>query len=115
MKLFITILAVLNGGFMLTDGIYVMVNNKYIGPPRPGPWANLFYLFNVDVFKLGPLFVVYGLLWLVWVYALWTKQTWAWVAGISVCLLTLWYLPIGTLFSIIILGVLFFARSKLGI
>lgn len=100
---------------MLVDGIYVMMNKKYIGPEKPGPWANLFYTFKVDVFKLGPLFVVYGLLWLVWIYSLWTAQSWAWAAGVCVCVLTLWYLPVGTLFSLIILAALFFARNKLGI
>lgn len=49
---------------MLIDGIYVIINGKYIGPPKPGPWANLFYKFNIDVFKLGPLFMLFGILWL---------------------------------------------------
>ena len=42
MKILVTILAILTGGFMLLDGIYVMLKGKYIGPEKPGPWANIF-------------------------------------------------------------------------
>lgn len=115
MKILLTILAILTGGFMLLDGIYVMLKGKYIGPEKPGPWANIFYKFNVDVFKLGPLFVLYGILWLVWLYGLWTQQNWAYAFGIVVSILTLWYLPVGTLFSVIILLVLIFGRQKMGL
>lgn len=115
MKLLIAILSFLNGIYMLLDGLYVMINGKYIGPPKPGPWAGIFQQFNIDVFKLGPLFVVYGVLWLVWLYGLYTSQNWAHTFGLVVCILTLWYLPVGTLFSIIILLALIFARKKLGL
>ena len=115
MKILITILGLLNGGYMLLDGIYVMLKGKYIGPEKPGPWAELFYKLNIDVFKLGPLFIVFGLLWLVWIYSLWTNQSWTHVFGIVVCILTLWYLPVGTIFSLIILAILIFAKQKLGL
>jgi hypothetical protein len=42
MKILITILGILNGGYMLIDGIYVMLNGKYIGPEKPGPWSYIF-------------------------------------------------------------------------
>jgi hypothetical protein len=115
MKILITILGVLMGGFMLLDGIFVMIKGKYIGPEKPGPWANLFYKLNVDVFKLGPVFIVFGLLWLIWLYGLWTNQNWAYHFGLIMSILTLWYLPVGTLFSIIIFLVLIFAKQKTGL
>lgn len=115
MKILITILGLLNGGYMLLDGIYVMVNGKYIGPPKPGPWASLFYKLEIDVFKLGPLFIAFGLAWIVWLLLLWTNQPSAFLAGICLCICTLWYMPVGTVFSLIILGVLTFARKQTGI
>ena len=115
MKTLITILGILNGGYMLLDGIYVMLKGKYIGPEKPGPWANLFYKFDVNVFKLGPVFVIFGLAWLIWLYALWTNQQWAYALGIAISILTLWYLPVGTLFSVVILITLLLARKKLGL
>lgn len=114
MKIFITILGLLNGGYMLIDGIYVMIKGKYIGPERPGPWANLFAKFGVDVFRLGPLFIVFGITWLVWLVALWINQSWAFSFGIVISIITLWYLPVGTLFSLIILFTLILAKQKIG-
>lgn len=115
MKLLVTILALLNGGYMLLDGLYVMFKGKYIGPEKPGPWATLFYKLDVNVFKLGPLFIFFGLLWLGWLWALWTSQDWAYIFGVLISILTFWYLPVGTLFSIVILIILLTARTKLGI
>lgn len=99
---------------MLLDGIYVMLKGKYIGPEKPGPWANLFYKLKINVFDLGPLFIAFGLLWLFWLYCLLTNQSWAYVLGIVSCILTIWYLPVGTIFSVIILLILVFAKQKLG-
>lgn len=113
MKILITILGLFNGGYMLLDGIYVMLKGKYIGPEKPGPRANLFYKLKIDVFNLGPLFIAFGLLWLFWLYCLWTNQSWAYFLGIITCILTLWYLPVGTSFSAIILLILVFAKHKL--
>ena len=92
-----------------------MIKGKYIGPEKPGPWAELFYKLQVDVFRLGPLFIALGILWLTWLFSLWTHQNWAYGFGILVSVLTLWYLPVGTLFSTIILVVLVLAREKAGL
>lgn len=115
MKILVTFLAFLNGAFMLLDGIFVLLKGKYIGPEKPGPWANLFYKLGVDVFKLGPLFIVFGLLWLTWLYAFWTQQPWAYRFGVLVSIFTLWYLPVGTFISIVVLVLLLAARQKLGL
>ena len=83
---------------MLIDGMYVLVSDKYIGPEKPGPWADLFYIFYIDVFQLGPLFIFYGLLWLFWVYSFAYRKHWSYVFGLVVSVATLLYLPVGTLF-----------------
>lgn len=115
MKIVISILGFLNGAYMLLDGLYVLFKGKYIGPEKPGPWASFFDKLNMDVFKLGPLFIVFGLAWLTWLYGLWTQQNWAFHVGIITSILTLWYLPVGTIFSLVILFVLVFARQKTGL
>ena len=114
-KIIITILSLLNGGYMLADGIYVMLKGKYIGPPKPGPWALLFEKLHINVFRLGPLFITFGLVWLVFLFSFLTKQSWAYSLGIVAALLTLWYLPVGTLISLIVLALLFTMRTKLGL
>jgi len=113
MKIIITILGFLNGGYMLLDGIYVLLKGKYIGPEKPGPWANIFYKLDINVFKLGPVFIGFGILWLIWLYSLWANLSWSHVYGIVLCILTLWYLPVGTLFSLIILVILVFVKRSL--
>ena len=113
MKLLVTIIGLINGGYMLIDGIVVLLKGRYIGPEKPGPWASLFEKAGLNVFKLGPLFIIFGILWLVWIYALWTNQQWTYLLGIIMSLATLWYLPFGTIISLIILCVLLFAKQKL--
>jgi hypothetical protein len=115
MKILITILGLLNGGYMLIDGIFVILKGKYIGPEKPGPWAEMFYKMNIDVFELGWLFVLYSILWLIWLFGVWTDKEWAYMYGIMISILTLWYLPVGALFSIIIVAVLILFRQKLGL
>lgn len=100
---------------MLLDGIYVLFKGKYIGPEKSGPWANLFYKLNVDVFKLGPLFIFFGLAWLLFIWSLSTQQGWAYTVGIILSVGTLWYLPFGTLISIVVGALLIFYRNRLGV
>jgi len=115
MKIILIILSLINGGYMLADGIYVMSKGKYIGPVKPGPWANIFYRLNIDVFKLGPMFILFGIVWLIFLFGLWTHQTWTYFLGFSISILSLWYLPVGTIISITVIAILFTAKSKLGI
>ncbi|MBI1768119.1 MAG: hypothetical protein HYR67_07075 [Bacteroidetes bacterium] len=115
MKIVVTLLGLLNGLYMLADGVYVILNGKYIGPDKPGPWANLFYKLNIDVFKLGPMFIIFGILWLTFLFGLWTNQTWAYTLGMAICFLTLWYLPSGTIISITILIILLTSKARLGL
>jgi hypothetical protein len=70
---------------------------------------------NIDVFKLGPVFTVLGFIWLIWIWGLWTNQSWTYALGILISILTIWYLPVGTFFSVIVLAVLLFAKQKLGL
>jgi hypothetical protein len=114
MKIIIVLLALLNGSYMLLDGIYVMLKGKFIGPEKPGPWANLFYRFDVDVFKLRPLFIIFGLLWLILLYGIWTHQNWTYTYGLFISVSTLWYLPVGTIFSMIVFILLLTNKTKLG-
>ena len=108
MKYLVIVLSLINGLWMLIDGIYVMANGKYIGPEKPGPWASLIGLTGVDVFKLGPVFVLFGIAWVVFGAAVFSNAGWAKNFGIALSLLTLWYLPFGTMISVIVLvGLLF--------
>ncbi len=113
MKFIVIILASLNACYMLLDGIFVMIRGKFIGPEKPGPWAALFYKLNINVFKLGPLFILFGALWFVFLYAFISHQPWAFLFGIILSCCTLWYFPAGTFTAVIIIILLFIFRQKL--
>ncbi len=115
MKALVVVLGLLIGGYMLADGIVVMVKGKYIGPAKPGPWSVLFERLGIDVFRLGPLFILFGLLWLGWTVGLIATQSWVFAFGVLICLATLWYVPLGSLLSLIVLAILVFAGQRLGI
>ncbi|MGZ5219448.1 MAG: hypothetical protein ACXWC7_05200 [Chitinophagaceae bacterium] len=115
MKTILLILGFINGGYMLLDGIFVMLKGKYIGPDKPGPWADLFYKLDINVFKLGPLFILFGITWIVFLIGLLTSQSWTYLLGLIISIMTLWYLPVGTLLSVIILVVLLTSKQKLGL
>ena len=108
MKYIVVGLSLINGIWMLTDGIYVIAVGKYIGPEKPGPWASLLSVTGVDVFKLGPVFVLFGLAWLIFVAGFVWEAGWARTLGLVLSVLTLWYLPFGTIISIAVLIALAF-------
>lgn len=100
---------------MLIDGIFVMLKGKFIGSEQPGPWTILFHKLNFNVFKLGPLFITFGILWLIVVYAIYTAQSYAYMLSLIVSVCTLLYLPVGTLFSMVFIIMLITMRIKLAI
>ena len=108
MKYVVIVLSLINGLWMLVDGIYVVANGKYIGPDKPGPWASVIGLTGIDVFKLGPLFVLFGIAWLSFVGVFLTGATWARNFGLILSVLTLWYLLFGTWVSRVVFIALMF-------
>lgn len=115
MKILITLLGLLNGCYMLLDGIFVLIKGKYIGPEKPGLWTRLFYKLDINIFKLGPLFILFGVLWLGWIFTLWSNHSRTIPFGILLSILTLWYLPFGTLISLLILAVMLLYNQKTGL
>jgi len=108
MKYLVIGLSSINGLWMLIDGVFVMATGKYIGPEKPGPWASVVSLTGVDVFKLGPVFILFGIAWLILAGAFFSEVGWARNLGLVLSVLTLWYLPFGTLISILVLVALIF-------
>ena len=107
-KLTATLIALLAGGWMLADGIHVLLKGKYIGPDKPGPWSIPFARLGIDPFKLGPVFILFGILWLAGIALLFTDKPWALYAAGAVAIASLWYLPLGTVLSLIYLVLLYF-------
>jgi len=51
-----------------------------------------------------------GILWMVFLIALLSGQRWGWYGAVATALATLWYLPLGTLLSLVYLGLLLVMR-----
>jgi hypothetical protein len=111
MKILFALVGVLAGGWMIVDGVHVMLRGKYIGPDKPGPWSVPFVKLGVDPFRLGPMFIAFGVLWLAFLIATLTGQTWGKYGAAAVAIATLWYFPLGTVLSIAYLAILHFTRN----
>lgn len=66
-----SVLGLINGGYMFVDGIFVIIYGEYIGSEKPGSWAAIFQRLSLDIFRLGPMTVGFGLVWLIFLIALW--------------------------------------------
>jgi hypothetical protein len=113
-RLAIAILALVTGGFMVVDGIHVLVTGTFFGPPEPGPWSQVARAVGLDPFALGVPFVVLGAAWLIAsTVLLLTASSAAWWALLVVAAAALWYLPVGTLTALATIAVLVLARGRL--
>src|SRR3712207_3202615 len=102
-KIIVALIGSLAGGWMMFDGVHVMLRGKYFGPDKPGPWSILFSRMGVDPFSLGPMFVLLGALWIVFLVSMLSGQTWGWYGAAAVAVMSLWYLPLGTILALIYL------------
>ena len=107
-KLLAAAVAAIVGGWMIFDGVHVLVRGKYFGPDKPGPWSEPFARLGGDPFALGPLFIVLGVAWIAFTFAGLLGHTWAWYGAAVVAVATLWYFPLGTILSLVFLALLCF-------
>jgi hypothetical protein len=110
-KVALALVGLVAGGWMIVDGVHVMLRGKYIGPEKPGPWSILFDRMADDPFKLSPMFDAFGVLWLVFLAATLAGQTWGRYGAAAVAVASLWYLPVGTVLSVAYLALLYFTRG----
>lgn len=110
-RIALTPVALLAGGWMLFDGIHVILRGKYFGPEKPGPWSGMFVSLGINPFRLGPMFIGFGVAWLVCLMAIWLGLPWGRTVGILIAVATLWYLPLGTVLSVIYIALLWSLRN----
>lgn len=112
------VLALLTGGWMLYDGIRALMTGDFTTPTsgayagQLGPWSGLFTAIRIDprATIIKWLFVLVGALWLVSAAANYAGAAWARNGLLAAAILSLWYLPFGTITSIITIALLFFVR-----
>src|SRR5215510_6346612 len=99
---------------MLFDGSRALITGDYTTPSsgvyagRLGPWSNLVKAIGIEPRStlMKSIFVGYGLAALTVVACFMFGLPWARTALIAISILGLWFLPIGTVTNLIVLGLL---------
>ncbi|HXA17135.1 MAG TPA: hypothetical protein VN380_09100 [Thermoanaerobaculia bacterium] len=104
MRLLVLFAATLQGGWMLIDGIHALRSGAYFGS-RLGPWAAVVSEAGIDprstAMKVA--FIALGLLWLAVLVLMVARLRQGLIVAITAGILTLWFLPIGTLLSAMVI------------
>ena len=114
----IVILVAFTAGWMLFDGSRALIAGDYTTPSsgeyagQLGPWSNFVKAVGIEPRStlMKSIFVGYGLAALVVLACFVFGLSWARMALIIVCVLGLWFLPIGTITNLIALTLLFIGR-----
>jgi len=112
-RAFVCMLSALNGVWMLFDGVHYLRDGEFIGAPKIGPWAKVVRTIGIESGRMAWPFIAFGAVWLAFVVLLALRVGLAPNLGIVIAIATLWYAPIGTLVSIIVLIFLLCFRSSL--
>jgi len=92
-----------------------LLTGTYFGGGALGPWSGIVAATGLDPHHFGAVFVVLGLAWLVALAGLLAGASWGWWASLAVGVLTLWYMPVGTVLAVVWLGLLvLFTRAGSG-
>lgn len=114
MKWMLLAIALLMGGWLIFDGMRALTVGDYV-TPRSGPNAGQLGLWSrvVSAAGLAPrgafiklAHVTLGLAWLGASIAFYLRPASGWSALLVTSLCTLWYLPLGTVLSLVALGLL---------
>jgi len=113
------VLIALTAGWILFDGTRALIVGDYVTPQtgdcagQLGPWAGLVKAIGIEPrsMLMKSIFVVYGLVALAIAVCFIVGLPWTRAALIMICVLGLWYLPVGTVTNLIALALLLLTRS----
>jgi len=105
----VVLLAFVEGGWLAFDGGHALVKGDYVTPSsgtyagQLGPWSKLVSAVGIKPRStlMKSIHLGLGLLWVVMIVCFLLRVPWAW-QGMLICAVAgLWYLPFGTLLSVI--------------
>jgi hypothetical protein len=105
----VVVLGLLQGGWLIFDGSRALIVGDYVTPTsgpyagQLGPWATLVEAAGIEPRStlMKSVHVGLGVLWIVATVCFVFRMPWAWSGMLACAALSLWYLPFGTLFSVI--------------
>jgi len=110
----VLVLAFVEGGWLAFDGGRALLVGDYVTPrggrhaAQLGPWSKLVSAVGIDPRSTGTklIHLALGLVWLGVMAGFALGSSWAWTGMVVCAVLGLWYLPFGTLLSLIQIGLL---------
>jgi len=119
-RIAITLIALFVGGWLTFDGTRALISGDYITPRsgpsagQLGPWSKLVSSIGIDPrsTSMKSIHIVLGILWLISSLMFLAKPGLGWFALVGCSISSLWYLPIGTVLSIVELCLLFLPLTR---
>ena len=105
----VVVLGLMQGGWLVFDGSRALIVGDYVTPSsgqyagQLGPWATVVSAAGIEPRStlMKSVHLGLGALWIVMTGGFMLRMPWAWPGMLVCAVLTLWYLPFGTLFSVI--------------
>lgn len=118
----VVVLARIEGGWLAFDGGHALVTGDYVTPSsgqyagQLGPWSKLVSAVGIEprsiLIKL--IHVTIGIMWVVVIVCFVCRLPWAWRGMVFCAGAGLWYLPFGTMLSLIQLLLLMLPALRAG-
>ena len=105
----VVLLAVIEGGWFAYDGGHALITGDYV-TPKSGQYEGQLGLWSKVVSAIGIeprstlmkcIHLLLGIAWITVIICFILKLSWAWTGMLLCAILGLWYLPFGTLLSIV--------------
>lgn len=120
MRWVVLVLAFVGAGWLAFDGAHALITGDYVTPKsgphagQLGPWSKVFAAMGFDPrsFLVKCLHLLVGGAWLAAISLFLFRCRGGWVAMLICAVAGLWYLPFGTIISLIVIGLLFVPTVK---
>ncbi len=114
LRVLIVVLVLIEAGWMAFDGGRALIAGDYVTPRSGryagelGPWSHVVAAVGIEPRStlMKAIFLGYGLAWLLAAACFLLKFRWAWWVMVAAAAGAAWYLPFGTLLSVIQIALL---------
>jgi hypothetical protein len=110
----VLVLALVEGGWLAVDGAHALIVGDYVTPDSGahagelGPWSQVVATVGIEPRStlMKTIHLGLGLAWCTMMIGFACQRRWAWRGMLTCALLALWYVPFGTLLSLVQVGLL---------
>lgn len=117
----IIICALLVAGWFVVDGARALIVGEYVTPKsgkfagQLGPWSKIVTKVGIEPrsTEMKLIFLIYGIVWLGLIVSYFLQISWSWWGMLVAAVLSLWYIPFGTILGLVQIVLLIVIRSKI--